>query len=59
MKLSGELLVKFSFQPLKRSKTVPEGAVGIIWRGTKKGSSASLPPVILERLDGSSVMWTI
>jgi len=30
MKLSAQLLVKFSIQPLKRSRLAPEGARGII-----------------------------
>jgi len=44
MKLSAQLLVKFSIQHLKRSKIAGEGARTIISKGTKKGSPDSFVP---------------
>jgi len=44
MKLSGQLLVKFSFQQLKRSKMAGDRSRTIISRGTKKGSPDSFVP---------------
>jgi len=48
MKLSGQLLVTFSFQPSGRFGLIPDDSRTVISRGPQKGSPASFVPTAPE-----------